>query len=488
MDEDAPRAPGLGADVTESQSTTQEDAVTSDRPRTRRRSAYATRDLTKGSVRKNLWFLAWPQIAEGFLSVADQIADLIWAGRIGFQTIAAIGVAQTYLMMVMTARMGLDAGMRSMISRAVGAGDIKYANHVLLQSLTLTTALALVIIVVGVTFAEPLVRLLGVSDGVVAQAVGYMQLQFVAMSVMSYQRLTAGALQASGDSLTPLKAATVSRIGHLAMSPLFIFGWLLFPEMGIEGAAMANLLAQLAGVSLNVFALMNGSSRLTLSFRGYYIDFPLIWRLLKIGAPASITGMQRATSQLVVVVIIASFGDGAVAAFALARRAENVVSQSARGLGRAAGALAGQNLGANKPDRAKEAMNWALVFVFIATAPVATLFIAWPSAVASFFNGDPEFVSAASTWLRIVAIGYLSMATVQVFTQGFNTSGDTIAPMIITLTTVWAVEIPLSFTLSQLTPLGSLGVAWAIVIGMTTRLIVFSWYYSKGRWLRTGML
>ena len=60
----------------------------------RRRSSYATRDLTKGSIPKNLWFLGWPQVAEGFLSVADQIADRIWAGRLGFQAIAGLGVAR----------------------------------------------------------------------------------------------------------------------------------------------------------------------------------------------------------------------------------------------------------------------------------------------------------------------------------------------------------------------------------------------------------
>ena len=66
--------------------------------RTRRRSSYATRDLTKGSIPGNLWFLSWPQIAEGKLGVIDQIADLIWAGRLGFQAIAGMGVAQTYIM------------------------------------------------------------------------------------------------------------------------------------------------------------------------------------------------------------------------------------------------------------------------------------------------------------------------------------------------------------------------------------------------------
>ncbi|MCI0437680.1 MAG: MATE family efflux transporter [Chloroflexi bacterium] len=464
------------------------DAVPAERRRGRRHSAHTTRDLTKGSIPRNLWFLAWPQVAEGFLSVADQIADLIWAGRISFQAIAALGVAQSYLMLIMTARMGLDSGMRSMISRAVGARQVAYANHVLLQSLTLTTGLAFVMVAIGIFLTVPMLRLLGLSDEVVAQAAAYMRLQFVAMALMSYQRLSGGALQAAGDSMTPLKAATVTRISHLVLSPLFIFGWGFFPEMGIAGAAMANLVAQLMGGGLNFFALMRGRTLLQLSFRGYRIDLPLIWRVIRIGAPASVTGSQRGISQLIVLGIVATFGDAAVAAFALTRRAENLVNQSSRGMGRAAGALAGQNLGANQPERAKNSLRWALIYVTLLTIPVVVIFLAVPGAVASFFNADAEFVAAAKSWLIIAALGYLSMSAVQVLTQAFNTSGDTMAPMVVTLVAVWLIEIPLSFTLSNFTSLGAFGVAWAIVIGMTARLAVFAWYYSRGTWLRVGVV
>ena len=127
--------------------------------RARRRSAYATRDLTKGSIPGNLWFLSWPQIAEGKLSVLDSIADLIWAGRLGFEAIAGMGVAQTYIMLIMTSRMGLDTGMRTMIARAVGLRDVAHANHVLAQSLTLATLFALLAVLVGVFLTEPLLRI-----------------------------------------------------------------------------------------------------------------------------------------------------------------------------------------------------------------------------------------------------------------------------------------------------------------------------------------
>ena len=198
--------------------------------------------------------------------------------------------------------------------------------------------------------------------------------------------------------------------------------------------------------------------------------------------------MHRATSQLVVIRIVAPFGDAALAVFALTRRAENVVNQSSRGLGRAAGALAAQNLGAGYADRAKSSVKWSIVYVSGASLSLAAVFLIFPEAVASFFNSGTEFVTQAGRWLSIFAIGYFSMNAVQVLTQAFNTSGATLAPMIITLSTVWLVEIPLAFSLANLTALGEFGVPWAIVIGMSVRPVGFLWYYARGRWLRTGMI
>ena len=447
-----------------------------------------SKDLTQGSVPRNLWFLAWPQIAESFLSVVDQLADLIWAGRIGFQAIAGLGVAQTFLMMLMTARMGLDAGMRSMISRAVGAREIGYANHVMLQAITLTTGYSIVLVTLGLILTDPLLRLMGLSDEVVAQAGGYMRFQFFAMSMMGLQRLTAGALQASGDAVTPLKAASVSRVGHLILSPFLIFGWWLFPSLDLAGAGAANLIAQTVGAGMNLSALLRGTSRLKLTLSGYYVDFQLIWRLLKIGVPASVTGAQRAISQLIVVFLVVPFGDGALAAFALSRRAENTVNHASRGLGRAAGALAGQNLGVGYTERAKQSLLWALAYAGVASLLVAAVFLIFPEDIAAFFNSDSEFVSQATIWLQILAVGYFSMNAVQVFTQGLNTTGATFAPMVIMLATMWLIEIPLAFALSQLTSLQEFGVAWAIVIGMTVRALAFTVYFMRGKWLRTGLL
>ncbi len=454
-----------------------------------RRRVRSGRNLTQGSIRRHLWYLGWPQVAEGFLGVADQIADLVWAGRLGFHAIAGLGAAQAYLSTVMMARMGLDSSMRSMIARAVGARRISRANHVLLQSFTLTTILAVIMIAFGMLLTEPLLRLIGLSGEAVEQGVGYMRIQFLAMAMLSYHRLFGGALQASGDSINPLKAALVSRIVHIALSPVLIFGWLGMPSLGLAGASYARLVAEILGVGITFWALSRGDrTRIRIRFSEYRLDLPLIWSLVRQGAPASVTNMQRGVSQLVVVGVAAQFGDVALAAFALARRAENVVNQSARGMGRAAGALAGQNLGADQPDRARSAIRWAMLYGVSLTGPFIALLIAFPDTIAAFFNTDAEFIASASIWLVIAAIGYISMSPVQIFTQAFNTSGATFVPMVITVATMWAFEIPLTFILANFTPLGQFGIPAAIVGGMTLRLIAFTWFYFKGNWLRTGVM
>ena len=488
MQEDDTRPQGNRSRATRTSSTRFFQRPRSSAPRTRRRSALARRDLTQGSIRNHVWYLGWPQVAEGFLGVVDQVADLVWAGRLGFHAIAGLGAAQAYLSTIMMARMGLDSSMRSMIARAVGARRIAQANHVLMQSLTLTSVMAIVMIAAGIFLAEPLLRIIGMSDAAVQEATGYLRVQLVAMACLSYHRLFGGALQASGDSITPLKAALVSRVIHIVLSPILIFGWLGMPSLGLAGAAFARLAAEVFGIGVTFWALRSGRARIGLRFREFRVDLPLIWSLVRQGVPASVTNMQRGVSQLVVVGVAAQFGDVALAAFALARRAENVVNQSSRGMGRAAGALAGQNLGAGYTDRARSAVRWGMGIGLCMAAPFLVLLMVFPDPIAAFFNSDPGFLEISATWLVIATIGYIFMCPVQIFTQAFNTSGSTFAPMVITVATMWAFEIPLTFILANFSPLEHLGIPAAIVGGMALRFVAFTWYYFRGTWLRTGLM
>ncbi len=446
------------------------------------------RDLTRGSIPGNLWFLAWPQLTEAVLGVLDQIADLIWVGRLGFQAIAGMGLVQAFIVAAVTFKTGLEVAARAMIARAVGAGRTEYANHVLLQSMTVAGVLGAGMVVLGWTLSDPALRIFGLSDEVVREAVPYMRIQLLVIAVWGVHGLAGGALQASGDVMTPLKAETVSRVGHLVLSPILIFGWLGMPSLGLAGAAAASLAARSVGLALNLYGLSAGSSKIRLRFQDYRFDAPLLWRLFRIGLPASGTDVQRGLSRLAVMAVVAPFGATTVAAFTLARRAELASMLTGRAVGRAAGVLAGQNLGAGHPQRARASVWWGIAYVGLVSLPASVLMMAFPEQIASFVNEDAAFVEAAASWLTVIALGYFALAGAFVFINTLNTSGETIAPMVVSIALTWSVEVPLAFALSRFTSLDHTGVPWAIIAGAALRFAALAAYAARGKWLRVGVV
>ncbi|MBI4213719.1 MAG: MATE family efflux transporter [Chloroflexi bacterium] len=445
---------------------------------------YVTRDLTRGSIPRNLFFLAWPQFIEGILRVVDQLADLVWAGFLGHRAIAGMGAAQQYALVGFTARQGMDWSMRALVSRAIGMGDVSLANRVVLHAVTITVTYCFLLVAVGITFTEPLLRLLGISEAVIEEGAAYMRAQFVGQAFVGLHFLTSHALAASGDTLTPMKATLVARLIHIFLSPILVFGLLGVPAVGLAGAAVANAVAHVLSLAYLFWVLFSGRSRLHLTFRAFQFDPILIRQLIKIGLPASVNGMERNTAQIFVLAMLAPFGDFAVAAFTLSRRVEQLALTGSQGLGNAAGTIVGQSLGAGKPERAKETVAWAAVCGLLVNGFLALLIVLFPTAFLLLFTRDTEFLDIARTWLMIQAAGYVFVALTQVLNQSFQGAGDTLIVMIITLATMWAIELPLAFFLSRGTELGQFGIAWAMLSPMLSRPVFLIPYFFWGRWLR----
>lgn len=452
------------------------------------RPSYVTRDLTKGSVRLNLWFLSWPQMVEASLSVVDQLADLLWAGWLGSRAIAGLGVAQTYTQLVMMVRRGLDLAMRAMIARAVGAGNIQLANHAALQGLTLSIAYLLLFCSTGVVLTDALLELIGVSEAVRAEGALYMRVQFIGAGAMGLRMTGAAMLQSAGDAVTPMKAVVAARVLHIALSPFLVFGWASLPTFGLAGLAVANLLAQLVGCWMTYAPLFRGDSRLRLSLRGYRLDLPLCWQLLRIGTPACIAQAERGFAQLLLVGFVAPFGDVALAAYSITKRIEILAHAGNMGFGQASGTLIGQNLGAGHPHRAKQTLAWALVYASALNTVLGLMVIAFPRPILMLFNQEPELLHVGGVWLRIVGLAFIFMGPSFVFQQSFNIAGDTIGPLVITLIGFWGFQIPLAWLLPGITGLGQFGIAWAITLSMVVRVALFVPYSMSGRWLRVKVI
>jgi putative MATE family efflux protein len=449
-----------------------------------RKGVALERDWTRGSIVRNLLSLSWPMILNESLWVVGTTVDMIWVGKLGAASIAGVGVAGMVVWLLMAARWGLSTGTRAMIARFIGAGDAGGANHVAQQAFIISAIYSVVVMSIGIFLAESLLTLFGLELDVVAEGAAYLRIQLIGSVGMSLWVMGEGIMQASGDAVTPMKVTIIARGFHLLIDPFLILGWWIFPRWGVTGAAVANLIAYTLGMILTLWFLFSGRSRLRLSLRNFRFDLNTIWRIVKIGVPASIMGMARTFGRTMLLWFMTPFGTLAVAGHALAQRLEMFLYMPGWGLGMAAGVLVGQNLGARQPGRA-ERSGWLAAGLMTGFMVIcALLVLIWAENIIRIFNADPGLVSVASTFIRIEAAGYLVMGLVAVLQMSISGAGDTVPPMLISLLMIWVLQIPLAFFLPQVGNLGMYGVRWAIVAGNVAGAVAYTIYFKLGRWKR----
>jgi putative MATE family efflux protein len=442
------------------------------------------RDLTQGSTVRNLWALAWPMVVVNTINTLGPAIDMIWVGKLGAESIAGVGVSGMVVMVINAILSGLFTGTIAMVARFIGAKDEKGANRVAQQAFVVGVGFSLLMGVLGIFFSASILRLLGVGEIVVAGGTTYLQIQLVGIVTLTLVQVCQSIMQASGDVINPLKISVGYRLAQIALCPLLVFGWRIFPGLGVNGAALSNVITQGLGAVWALWILLSGRTRLKLSFRNFQFDGQLVWRTVKIGIPASFSFAQRNIAELVMIWFITPFGTIAVAAQALSQRIDLFLQNLSTGIGSAGGVLVGQNLGAGKPEQAYRTGWWAALLATAISLVCAVVIWFWSMPMLKIFNNDPQLLDIASSFLKIQIVSYLVWGVVVSISLALNGAGDTLVQMIANLVTMLGVQLGLAWYLPRYTGLGVYGVRWAIVIGILMRAIIFPVYFQTGRWKR----
>jgi putative MATE family efflux protein len=337
---------------------------------------------------------------------------------------------------------------------------------------------------VGLLLSEPIMNLFGVEDDVVIEGTRYLRILLTGSAAMVLWTMTESIMQASGDSMSPMRITVVFRIVHVGLCPILIFGWWIFPQMGVSGAALTNVITQAAGVIAGMWFLFKGRSRLKMNLKNIYFDSAMIKRIVKIGIPVIISNMQRSLGDIIIMWFIVPFGTVAVASHTIWQRVMMFSMMPAMGFGTGAGVLAGQNLGANQPDRAEKSGWLAAGVVQAWMLAFAVVILIWAEQLIGIFGPEQDVVALSADFLRIATAGMLLFGLEPVMMSVLSSVGDTIPPMIVTVGTFWIFQIPLAFVLSKYTDFGVYGVRWGMVIGMVTSAVFMGLYFKTGRWKR----
>ncbi len=462
--------------------TTDDKEIRTDLGGSHKSGGRSDRDWTQGSILKNLLLLSWPMVITNSLMMLGPTIDMIWLGKLGSAAIAGVGVSGMAVMLLNSMMMGLAQGMRAVIARFVGAGDNESANHSAQQAFAICAVFSVVMAIVGSFFAEPILVLLGLEEDVVAEGAAYMRVLFIGFASMSYRMLIESIMQASGDTITPMKQTLIYRVIHVVLCPFLIFGWWIFPEMGVVGAALTNIISQTIGTLLGVWFLFTGRTRVKMTLKNFSIDFPMIGRIIKIGFPALISGLQRNATQLILMSFVVPFGTIAVAAHTLNQRIEMILLMPCFALGMAAGVLAGQNLGAGQPERAEKGAWLAVGMVQGIMVLFSIAILLGAEYFVRIFSSEPDLIETAATFLRIAVSGYIVLSFVAVFMNSLQGAGDTVPPMVVSVLTVLLITLPGAYFLPKMTGLGVLGIRWAMAAEMVVQAVIFVFYFRTGRW------
>jgi putative MATE family efflux protein len=446
-----------------------------------------SKDWTQGSVVRNLFLLSWPLMVGAALNQIGPTIDMIWVGRLNSAAIAGVGVAGMASMMMNTVVMAVGQGARAIIARLIGAGDMDGAVHAARQAYLISLIFSLILIPVGLFLSGPILSLFGVGEDVIAEGTIYLQILLVGSVVSVMWMMTESIMQASGDSMSPMKIAIITRVFHVALCPALIFGWWIFPAMGVAGSALSNIIIQAVGLAVGFWILFTGQSRLRMSFNNLRIDPAMIKRIMKIGFPVIVGNAQRSLGDVVMMLLISPFGTVAVAAHMIFQRVMMFSMMPAMGFGTGAAVLAGQNMGANKPARAEKSSWIATGVVQVWMLLFAGAILIWAEELIGIFGPDPDVVLMCAAFCRISAVGFLLFSLEPVLSSVLAGVGDTIPPMLITVGAFWIVQIPLAYVLSKYTGLGIYGVRWGMVFGMLASAIMFAIYFKKGRWKRKNI-
>ena len=428
--------------------------------------------------------ISWPIISSHVMTTMGPIIDMVWMGKLGSASMAGVAVASMLVSLLDAFKMGLDMGTRAIIANFVGAGDYRGANHAALQGYVVTIGFAAIVGTTGALLAVPILRMMGLSPEVVAQGGPYLRIQFIGILTNGILWQNSGTMQFSGDTINPMKIAFAYRLLHIVLSPFMIFGWWIFPRLGTSGAAYTAIISACFGAILGFWFLFGGHTRLKLSFKDFRLDGKMIWRIVKIGVPASITGIERSLGQVMLTWFIVPFGTIATASHAVILQITQFLNITGSSLGQGAAVLAGQALGAKQPQRA-ERSGWLAVGLFTAFLVISTAALwFWGTHIIGIFNNEPDVLATGVAFLRIQIAAYLVSGCVLVLQQCLNGVGDTLVVMAVTLLGMLAVQLPLAFLLSRHTGLGVYGTYWAIAIGTMVMAALYGVYFRIGLWKR----
>ena len=440
------------------------------------------RSLVDGPIAPAVWRLAWPAMLQNAVAGLQGIVDHLMVGLLlGYTANAAIGVSWQIIIVVIVFVNSLFIGMSVLVARFAGAHEPEKVNRAVYQALLTALAMSLLLGAAGVAAAPALLDVVNASSDVQREALPFLRIMFAGIPAMMLLYMLSAAFRAAGDAQTPLRLGIATTILNAALNLLLI------PPFGTAGAA-AGTIASCAIASIAGFRLFFRHGSAIRFRRGMDLapDPAVIRSLFRFGLPAGVQGVAMNVAGVLLIRFIGSleFSAAAQAAYAVGyTQLFALITWTSFGLMGAAATIAGQNLGAGRPDRVAHGVAIASRIGLVVAAVVGTAFLIIPEALLSVFGmHEPVVASLGKELLQYLSVSGLLVTVALTYTGGLQGTGDTRSPLVISVISQIVVPIGLCTVLQATRGLEPRDIWMAIVAGHFMRAALSVLRFRQARW------
>lgn len=440
-------------------------------------------DLTNGKEGKLIFQFAAPMLLGNVFQQLFSVVDSIVVGKfIGKEALAAVGASFPVIFIMVSMIIGLVMGTTVVISQYFGAKDFVKVKRAIDTMYIYSAIAGIIATVIGLIISEPLLRLLGLPEDIMPQAVQYLRIYLSGIIIFFGFNGTSAVLRGLGDSKTPLYFLIVATVANIILVLLFVavFKW------GVAGAAYATLIANGLAFGLAIYWLNKTHKLIKIAIKGLHFDREIFRQSINIGLPTGIQQTLVAMGALALMGIVNKFGTNVIAGFSVASRLDALAMIPAMSFSQALSTFVGQNIGANKPERIRAGLIATLKMSGIVTI-VTTIFVVFGGHILmSLFTNDSEVVRIGDQYLTIVSSFYIIFTLMFIFNGVTRGAGDTLIPMFFSLLSLWIIRIPMAWFLSG--KIGATGIWWAIPAGWVIGMVLSYFYYKSGRWKKKAVV
>ena len=430
------------------------------------------KSMTEGSLWNKILGFAFPLAFTGILQQLFNAADIAvvgnFTGELGQACMAAVGANTPIISLIVNSFLGISLGTNVIIANAVGKKDDETVQKALHTSMIVAVIGGVIIAIIGELLAGPILRSQNISEESLGMAITYFRIYIAGLPVILLYNFEAAVFRGMGNTRIPFVALIISGVINVGLNLFFV----IVLHANVEGVATATVISNMISSIILLFFLRKSKTVVRFDPKKLHIDWAVLWKILKIGLPASAQSAVFSIANIIIQSAINGLGTTVAAASSAAFNIEIFSYYVLISFGQACTTVTGQNYGARKFDRCKKALRLCLIEGVIVEGIMVATLLFFGKNLLSIFNQDPELIEIGYVRIMFITTAHLLSLFYDVMSGYMRGYGISLTPAIVTMIAICGTRVVWVLTVfAHYHSFMSLMIVYPVSLGLNAVLI-----------------